>query len=341
MSSSPSSAQLDPGIIFDTLNAYQRSFALKAAIELKIFTRIAEGASSAAAIGEKCGTAARGARILCDYLKVIGFLAKSDETYGLTPESGAFLNEHSPAYLGAMAGFIAADDHVANYQNLAAVVRNGGAIGEGNMAPEHPLWVDFAHSMAPLMAPAAAAVAEHVASVMGTGAEKIKVLDIAASHGLFGIAIARLNPLAEIVALDWKNVLQVGIANAKAAGIETRFRTIAGSAFDADLGSDYDVVLIPNFLHHFSPAVNVTLLKRIRAAMKPAGVMATLEFVPNDDRVSPPAAASFSLMMLGSTAEGDAYTFAEFDRMFREAGFDESRMIALDPLPEALIVTRA
>jgi hypothetical protein len=73
--------------------------------------------------------------------------------------------------------------------------------------------------------------------------------------------------------------------------------------------------------------------------MNPDGLLATLEFIPNEDRVTPPAPASFALMMLGGTASGDAYTFREYDRMFREAGFGESRKVDFGPAPEQLILT--
>jgi ubiquinone/menaquinone biosynthesis C-methylase UbiE len=176
------------------------------------------------------------------------------------------------------------------------------------------------------------------ATVGGTGPKK--VLDIAAGHGMFGISVAEHNPLAEIVGLDWKNVLEVALENAKRAGITDRYKTIPGSAFDVDLGSGYDLVLIPNFLHHFDAPTNVALLKRLRAAMNPGGQVATVEFVPNEDRVTPPQAASFSMMMLGGTPGGDAYTFAELDGMFRAAGFGSSAMQDLAPSPERLVLTK-
>jgi ubiquinone/menaquinone biosynthesis C-methylase UbiE len=166
-----------------------------------------------------------------------------------------------------------------------------------------------------------------------------KVLDIAAGHGLLGISVAELNPAAEIVAVDWKNVLTVAIANAAKAGVSQRFRTIPGSAFDVDFGNGYDVVLLPNFLHHFDPPTNVTLLKKVRAAMKPGGLVATVEEVPNDDRISPPI-ASFSMMMLCSTPSGDAYTFRELDQMFRDAGFSETTMRNLEPSFATLLLTK-
>src|SRR5205085_5058815 len=135
-----------------------------------------------------------------------------------------------------------------------------------------------------------------------------------------GIMLARTNPNAQVYAVDWTKVLEVAQTNAIRAGVNARYHTIPGSAFEVDFGSDYDVVLLTNFLHHFSPEINEKLLRKVHAAMKPGGRAVTLEFVPNDDRVTPPGAATFSRMMLGSTEEGDAYTYSELDRMRRKAG---------------------
>lgn len=337
MAANVASPQPNPEIIFETLNAYQRSMALKGAIDLDLFTKIAGGATTPAALAQQCQASERGVRILCDYLTV-GFLTKNNGVYGLSPEAAAFLNKQSPAYVGSIANFLLHETHIANYSDVAAVVRKGGTIhGAGNMLPDNPIWEEFARSMQPMMAPAAQALAKLVAQP----GRSIKVLDIAASHGLFGIAIARQNPAAQIVAVDWKNVLTVAIENAARAGVSDRYRTIAGSAFDVDLGTGYDLVLLPNFLHHFDPPTNVAFLKRIRAATKPGGQLATLEMVPNEDRISPPISASFSMMMLGSTESGDAFTFREFDRMFRDAGFGESRIQDMENSPEQLILTSA
>jgi ubiquinone/menaquinone biosynthesis C-methylase UbiE len=165
----------------------------------------------------------------------------------------------------------------------------------------------------------------------------MKVLDIAAGHGLFGIEIAKQNPEAQIVALDWANVLEVAYANACKAGVEQRFERLPGSAFDVDYGGPYDAVLLTNFLHHFDVPTCVGLLKKVRAALKPGGVSATLEFVPNEDRVSPPMAAGFSLTMLISTPAGDAYTFSELKAMHEEAGFSQLKAHPVPRSPHTVV----
>lgn len=311
-----------PDLFFDTLTAYQKTAALKAGLDLDLFTALANGPESAEQLASQCGAAARGVRILCDYLTVQGFLTKSGKQYTLTQDSAVFLNRKSPAYAGAAAEFLLSDQLTGAFKQLTESVRKGGTSlsEQGSIAPEHPMWLTFARVMGGLMVPASEALADLLPLDQNRAT---KILDIAASHGRWGIAVAKKNPKSHLVALDWAPVLKMTEENARAAGIGERFSTIAGSAFDVNLGSDYDVVLVPNFLHHFNAADCIRFLKRAHAALRPGGRVAILEFVPNADRITPPSAAGFSLVMLASTPEGDAYTFEEFTDMLAKAGFQK------------------
>lgn len=330
-----SGPQPSPQLFFQTINGYQRTAAMKAAIELGLFTAIAEGARSAAEIAKGTQAAERGVRILCDYLAILGLLAKQDGRYELTPDSAMFLDQHSPAYLGGTLRFLMNPDVLAQWDRLTAAVRKGGTPDEGTVVAENPMWVEFARGMAPLMMPAAQAITK---LVQAAESKPMRVLDIAAGHGAFGITIAQANPKAEITALDWRAVLEVAKENAQKAGLGARYRTLAGSAFEVDFGRGYDVVLLTNFLHHFDEPTNEKLLQKVHAALTSSGRAVILEFVPNQDRISPPLAAGFSLVMLAGTPAGDAYTHQQIDGMCRNAGFRTIRLHALDPMPEAVIV---
>jgi ubiquinone/menaquinone biosynthesis C-methylase UbiE len=336
--SSPQMQQPNPALLFQTINAYQRTEAMKAAIELEVFTAIGEGKNTAAEIAQRCGAAERGIRILCDFLTIMGFLTKSEETYSLTPDSAMFLDKKSPAYMGGATKFMLSPMLTAGYKDFTAAVRKGGvaASEEGTIAPDNPIWVDFANAMGPLMA----LPAELMARLTDPEAkQKLKILDIAAGHGLFGIAFARNNPNVEVVALDWANVLEVAKQNAAKAGVADRYSTIPGSAFDVAFGEGYDIVLLTNFLHHFDPPTNEMLLRKVHAALKPGGRAVTLEFVPNEDRISPPESASFAVMMLGSTPSGDAYTFSELENMMTAAGFGKSEFHPLPPSIQQVVIS--
>jgi ubiquinone/menaquinone biosynthesis C-methylase UbiE len=139
--------------------------------------------------------------------------------------------------------------------------------------------------------------------------------------------------------LDWPSVLEVAKENVRAAGVADRISFLAGSVFEADLGSDYDFVLLTNILHHFGEPTIEKLLRRVHAVLKPGGRVITLEFVPNEDRISPPTAAAFSIIMLTGTEAGDAYTFSEYSAMFRNAGFSGSTLHQVPNSPQQVIVS--
>src|SRR5262249_53488643 len=234
--------------------------------------------------------------------------------------------------------FILSPSVVDNFKQLTAAVKKGGTAAEQEtpLEPNHPMWVKFARAMAPMMA----MPAQQLAPLADPDANQpTKILDIAAGHGLYGLAFAKRNPKAEIVAVDWPNVLEVAKENAQAAGVADRYHTREGSAFDVDYGTGYDIVLLTNFLHHFDVATCETLLRKVHASLADGGRAVTLEFVPNDDRVSPPQAAAFSLVMLGMTPAGDASTLPELEQMFRHAGFARSEFHELPPTIQRVVIS--
>ena len=328
-----------PALFFQTVNAHQRTAALKTALELDFFTGIAEGSRTPATLAQRCGASERGMRMLADYLTIAGFLTKENSQYQLTPDSAVFLDRRSPAYLGSAMEFMLSSPLLEGFQQLTSAIRKGGTVvGEaGTVAPDHPEWVTFARSMVPMMKGPAEWIANWVSQ---QAADTRKVLDVAAGHGVFGVEIAKKLPNAEITALDWANVLVVAQEQANAAGIQSRFRTIPGSAFEVDLDKNYDLVLLTNFLHHFDVQTCVSFLKKVHASLNDHGRVITLEFIPNEDRVSPPSMAEFCLIMLTTTPAGDAYTFSEYDRMFRDAGFAKSEMMDVPASNERVIITR-
>ena len=88
---------------------------------------------------------------------------------------------------------------------------------------------------------------------------------------------------------------------------------------------------LTNFLHHFDVPTCEQLAAKAYAALAPGGRAITLEFIPEPDRITPPSTANFALVMLATTAHGDAYTFAEFQATFARAGFLRSEFHALPP----------
>jgi precorrin-6B methylase 2 len=332
------SKEIKPDLFFETINAFQHSAALKAAVDLGIFTAIASGGRTVEEIAEKCGAAERGVRIICDAMTTLGFIHKRINIYSLTDMSAMYLDKKSPSYIGGTVGFLMSDKILEVFSKLSESARNGGSVIEekGPLAPENPMWVKFAKAMTPMMAPAVEAV---VNAVKKDPEQPLKVLDVAAGHGAFGIAIAKKYRKAQLYALDWKNVLEITWDHAARQGIQERFHVMEGSAFELEIGDGWDVVLLTNFLNLFDPETNTGLLKKIAAGLKPDGRVITLEQIPNQNRISPRTEALFAVTMLAGTPGGDAYTFQDLAQMFAAAGFGKSEHFPIKGTPQHVIVS--
>src|SRR2546427_10110499 len=211
-----SEAMLGPSVVFQAFVAYQKTEALRAAVDLDLFTAIGAGAATAKTIAARCAASERGVRILCDFLVVHGLLTKDGDRYGLAPAAAMFLDRSSPGCIASAIHFLASPHVMRGFAQLTTAVRTGrAAVGDEPLSPDHPMWVEFARSMAPL----ARLVAELLANRLDASAGRPwKVLDIAAGHRPLRITLALHNPKAGIVAPDWKTVLAGAEENARAAG---------------------------------------------------------------------------------------------------------------------------
>jgi ubiquinone/menaquinone biosynthesis C-methylase UbiE len=322
--------------VYNAALAYQTTAALVAAVKLDIFSLVGSGAITADLLSSKTGASARGLRILCDYLVVIGLLAKQGTTYSLTPPAKRYLDSSSSASVASAVDFFAAPEFISMVlDDPVSYVRQGGAAGLGSLASDHPAWVRFANAVVPFAAPVAKRVAAYVRSLPQ---HPRRVLDVAAGHGLYGIEVARACEDASVTAVDWGKVLAVAQANAAEAGVADRYRTISGSALDVEWGEGFDLILLPNFLHHFGHNDCIALLQKARHSLSPTGRVLVIEFVPNEDRVTPPLQAMFAFWMLASTPCGDAYTLGDIERMASSAGFARISARPLLPTPQTLVV---
>lgn len=335
----PEPKALSPMPILQAMGAFRLTDALRAAINLNLFTRIGEGHDRAASLAQACNASTRGTEILADFLTVAGLLLKSDGRYSLSPEAAAFLDRRSPACIASAVDFWGMEWQLAAAGNLTESVRRGGA---PQVIHDPKVWVTFARAMAPMMRMPAQYVAEHlVGANLDQGGS---VLDIAGGHGLYGIAIAQRCPAVQVTLVDAEQVGVVAKENAAAAGVAARYQVRGGSALpgskgEVNFGSGHKLILVTNFLHHFGPPTIEAFLKKCRAALAPRGRLLALDFVPNPDRVSPPFPAAFSLTMLADTAEGRAYTETEYRGFFTAAGFSSLERHDLPGMPATAFIS--
>jgi len=324
--------------VYDISLSYQKTAALTAAIKLDIFTTIGKHCLSVEQIADVTGGSLRGVRILCDFLCVIGLLEKNTNLYNLSVDAKRFLDRSSPYCLADTIDFLAAPEIVSLIMDdPPSYVITGGADGLACISPDNPVWVKFARAMVPFLSVTAKRTAAFTAR---KAMHPRKVLDIAAGHGLFGIEVASVISDALVMAIDWANVLEVAKKNAELAGLADRYKTTSGNAFEVDWGNNYDLILLPHILHYFDQDGCVHLLGKAKDSLSIGGSVFVIDIMPNPDRVSPPEQAAFAFLMLATTPDGDAYTYAEYETMAGAAGLTLADSMQLLPTPQTLLQFR-
>ena len=248
--------------VFAATTAYQTTAALIAAVKLDLFTAIGSAAMTADKLGARVGAAPRGIQILCDYLTVVELLEKRKSRYALTPSAKILLDRASPLAMGGTVEFIAAPETLALFFNdPVSYVRRGGAEGLANVSPDHPIWIRFANAMAPLAATTAKLVAAYVVAL----SERPSV---AFRHRLRPRLLRRRGRQGAAGCLHHGGRLGRGPRrHARQRRGRRRDRPLslrARERLELDWGRDYDLILLPNFLHHFDVPTCEALLGKVK-----------------------------------------------------------------------------
>lgn len=332
-------AMPSPARLTDYAFAFQRTAALRAAVELDLFTAISGGYDTVPQLAEHSGAEKRGVRALCDFLVALELLTKDGDRYSAAPDAGFFLRRGSPAFIGDALDFVVSETQLkATLSDPATPVRRGGtnlAETDQLVAPDHPDWTTYAKAMAPMMARSAAFLADLVTASDG---DVNRILDVAAGPGQSGIALANRLPDARVTALDWPGVLDVARRNAEAAGVADRWQALSGSALEVPLGGPYDVALVVRFLHLLSQYDCEGFLRRLHVALAPEGRMVALHATLNEDRVSPPFAAMMNFNILATTPSGQLYSTVELEELLYHAGFARLEWHALPDSDERVVI---
>ena len=317
--------------------AFAPSRILMAALQLRVFSHIAAGNNSAAAIARAAGASERGMRMLLDALVPLDLLGKAHGVYSLPPASQQYLVHESPDYLGYM---MENEALWAAWSDLTECVRTGrpsAAVNRRETAEEFfPVLVRGLHITHREPARRLARALES-----GDSGRRLQVLDVACGSGVWGIAMAEANPHAHVTALDFPKVLDLTREFTLQHGVESQFDFLSGDLRETDLGERrFDLALLGNIVHSEGERSSRDLFARLHRALRPGGRVAILDMVPTDDRTGPMFPLMFALNMLVNTDEGDTYTLAEYSQWLREAGFARIEPVDLGLHSPAVVATR-
>jgi len=328
--------QATPERLMELSFAYAPPLIISAGVSNKVFDSLEDGAKTAEQVAGQTGASARALPILMDALVGLDLLKKHRQgKYSLTPESAAFLLSNKP---GTHAGFFGtiAPQLVSRWLRLSDIVREGRPAVSVNQETEGTeFFSQLVENIIPMSYPPAQKLGEHLK--LARTRNEIRVLDLAAGSGIWGIALAQKSPRVRVTAVDWAGMIPTTKRITQKFGVGDRFNYVEGDILDANFGSGYDIATLGHILHSEGEDRSRKLLKKTFRALKPGGVIAIAEWLVNDDRTEPAHSLMFAVQMLVNTERGDTFSFNEIKTWLEEAGFKRVRKLEA-PGPSPLIL---
>lgn len=326
-----------PERIFQLSSGYSATALLGAGAVHRIFTHIDGGADTLEAVARAAGLAPRGAQALLDGLVGLGLLTRSGGRYANTPEASRYLVEGKP---GTLAGWAAM-----HYRMMAGMARLDHSVRTGEPAPgfaanrdaPESFWRELVPAIVPQSLPIARSVAEHL-DVARRG--PLEILDVGGGSGIYAQVLLGENPEATSTQVDLPAVNQVARERLAEAGVADRFRTLDGDYHQVDFGSSrFDLAIFSHIAHSESPESNRSLLRRIRAALRPGGTLVIADYILDEDRSGNAFALTFHATMLLGNPGGAVYREPDYRAWLAEAGFTRIELVPT-PTPATLIFAR-
>jgi 3-hydroxy-5-methyl-1-naphthoate 3-O-methyltransferase len=305
-----------------------------AAVQHRVFDLLEQEPKTAEQVAVESGASLRGIRAIMNALIGLQLLTKDGAgRYSLTPESAAFLVRGKPQFLGALLGD---SRRLREWLDISEVVRAGKPAAAVNQE-QHG--VEYFKGFVETLFGTNYAAAQALAETLGIAQteQPVRVLDLAAGSGVWGIALAQKSPRVSVTAVDWPGVLEVTKRIAERSGLLDRFQFVAGDLLSADFGRGHNIATLGHILHTEGATRSQALLKKTFAALDPGGTIAIADFLVNEDRTGPPMSLIFAVNMLVHTEEGDAFSFGEISGWLRDAGFENPRPVD-SPGPSPLIL---
>ena len=316
--------------------AYAPPLIISAAVSNEVFDTLASGAKTVEQVSKETGASARGLRVIMDALVGLELLKKDRQSrYSLMPESEAFLISNKP---GAVAGFFGSilPQLISRWLRLSDVVRDGRPVTAVNQETEGTeFFGQLVENIIPMSYPGAQKLGDHLK--IAKAKVEVRVLDLAAGSGIWGIALAQKSPHVCVTAIDWAGMIPTTKRITGKFGVRDRFDFVEGDLLQADFGNGYDIATIGHILHSEGEQRSRDLLKRTFGALKPGGTIAIGEWLVNDRRTEPTHALMFGVQMLVNTEKGDTFSFNEIKNWLEDAGFKKVRKLEA-PGPSPLIL---
>ena len=316
--------------------AYAPPLIISAAVNNKVFDALHDGAKTVEQVRKQTRGSTRGLRSIMDALVGMDLLKKDRQSrYSLTPESRAFLISEQ---LGTLAGFFGSilPVMISRWLRLTDIVRNGRpAVAVNQETDGTEFFSQLVETIIPMSYGGARKLADHLK--IAKTRDQIRVIDLAAGSGIWGIALAQKSPRLRVTAVDWAGMIPTTKRITEKFGVRDRFNFIEGDLLEANFGGGHDVATLGHILHSEGEERSQKLLKKAFHALRSGGTIAIAEWLVHDDRTKPLPSLMFSVQMLVNTEKGDTFSFKEIKEWLENAGFKKVRKLE-SPGPSPLIL---
>src|SRR6266481_1984421 len=275
--------QVTPQRLMELSFAYAPPLIISAAVSNKVFDSLENGAKTSEQVAEETGASARALQILMNALVGLDLLKKNRQgKYSLTQESAAFLLNNRP---GTHAGFFGTitPQLISRWLRLSDIVRKGRPAVAVNQETEGTeFFSQLVENIIPMSYPPAQTLGDHLQ--LAKTKDEIRVLDLAAGSGIWGIALAEKSPRVRVTAVDWAGMIPTTKRITQKFGVSGRVNYMEGDILEANFGSGYDIATLGHILHSEGEERSRQLLKKTFSALKPGGIIAVAEWLVNDKR---------------------------------------------------------
>jgi ubiquinone/menaquinone biosynthesis C-methylase UbiE len=319
-------AQVTPERIMQMAWGYAPPLILEAALHHRVFDVLDGGPKTIRELEAATGASGRGLTAIMNALVGLNLLSKNEAgKYALTPESAAFLVSTKPGFSGGMIRHCS-QHLIPKWLRLTEIVATGKPATAVNQEQQGAAFFQnfvediFNMSYAP---------AKHLASTLNLNNANgpVRVLDLAAGSGVWGIALAQQSEQVRVTAVDWPDVIPVTRKIVGRFGLSDRFHFVEGDLHSADFGANHQVATLGHILHSEGEQLGRALLRKTFDALAPGGQIVIAEFLVNDARTEPPLGLLFAVNMLVNTENGGTYSANEINGWLQEAGFTNQRTL--------------
>lgn len=309
------------------VGAFKDSRIILTANELNVFTHIQKGLNTAEIMARKIRADKNSLTRLLNALCAIKLLNKKGDKYRNTALSARFLAEGGRDYLGHTLL------HHSNMWNkwseltetvkLGQRVKNHALVKDRSNKEKLTAFVMAMHNNAKYKA---RYLAQKIKiSNVRTGRRRLvatlSLLDLGGGPGTYAVYFAKKNKNLNCVVYDAPEVIKISEKIIKKYNMQSRVKTVAGDFLQNPIPAGFDAVFLSSIIHIYNEEENTALFKKIYSSLNDGGKIIIKDYILDDNKITPPYAAVFSVHMMVATKTGGVYTEKEVFSALKKAGF--------------------